>query len=259
MLQALVALVALVALWVALSSVTNPKFASVVPYPSLSTHDLSGLTYISGSFSAIVSVAVPPVGPNLTDSLENCPWAPGATELQLAGAPVISTLFLRKVAVPPDSDRQIQNDCKQQTFELIQDIEAATVVQLKTLMKEDFQNSFRKWTQWWDNPLHYWKKLAKPHSADENTEALPVHTYHKECWKLRALSPRSISTWIKASEMRRTELEVQGLDNVSCTLVALSSYPESNLYPSPLPMDLGIPMDVAQGGLGGIRCAWRTL
>jgi len=36
---------------------------------------------------------------------------------------------------------------KGKCFELIQDIEAATTVQLKTLTKEDFQNCFRKWQE----------------------------------------------------------------------------------------------------------------
>jgi len=35
-------------------------------------------------------------------------------------------------------------------FDLIQDIEAAMRAQLKTLMKEDFQNCFRKWQERWD-------------------------------------------------------------------------------------------------------------
>jgi len=35
-------------------------------------------------------------------------------------------------------------------FESIQDVEAATTVQLKTLMKEDFQNCFRNWQERWD-------------------------------------------------------------------------------------------------------------
>jgi len=35
-------------------------------------------------------------------------------------------------------------------FELIQDIKAATTVQLKTLIKEDFQNCLRKWQKRWD-------------------------------------------------------------------------------------------------------------
>jgi len=39
---------------------------------------------------------------------------------------------------------------KGKRFELIQDIEAATTVQLKTLMKKHFQNGFRKWQERWD-------------------------------------------------------------------------------------------------------------
>jgi hypothetical protein len=35
-------------------------------------------------------------------------------------------------------------------FESIQDIEAATTAQLKTLTKEDFQNCFKKWQDRWD-------------------------------------------------------------------------------------------------------------
>jgi len=34
---------------------------------------------------------------------------------------------------------------KGKRFESIQDIEAATTAQLKTLTKQDFQNCFRKW------------------------------------------------------------------------------------------------------------------
>jgi len=39
---------------------------------------------------------------------------------------------------------------KGKRFESIQDIEAATKAQLKTLTKEDFQNCFRKWQERWD-------------------------------------------------------------------------------------------------------------
>jgi hypothetical protein len=39
---------------------------------------------------------------------------------------------------------------KGKRFESIQDIEAGTTVQLKTHMKEDFQNCFRKWQERWD-------------------------------------------------------------------------------------------------------------
>ena len=39
---------------------------------------------------------------------------------------------------------------KGKRFESIQDIEAATTAQLKTLTKEDFQNCFRKWQGRWD-------------------------------------------------------------------------------------------------------------
>jgi len=39
---------------------------------------------------------------------------------------------------------------KGKRFESIQDIEAATTAQLKTLTKEDFQNCFRKWQERWD-------------------------------------------------------------------------------------------------------------
>ena len=39
---------------------------------------------------------------------------------------------------------------KGKRFESIQDIEAVTTAQLKTLMKEDFQNCFRKWQERWD-------------------------------------------------------------------------------------------------------------
>jgi len=39
---------------------------------------------------------------------------------------------------------------KGKRFELIQDIEVATTAQLKTLMKEDFQNCFGKRQERWD-------------------------------------------------------------------------------------------------------------
>jgi len=39
---------------------------------------------------------------------------------------------------------------KGKRFESIQDVEAATTAQLKTLMKENFQNCFRKWQKLWD-------------------------------------------------------------------------------------------------------------
>jgi len=39
---------------------------------------------------------------------------------------------------------------KGKCFESIQDIEAATTAQLKTLTKENFQNCFRKWQERWD-------------------------------------------------------------------------------------------------------------
>jgi len=39
---------------------------------------------------------------------------------------------------------------KGKRFESIQDIEAVTTAQLKTLTKEDFQNCFRKWQERWD-------------------------------------------------------------------------------------------------------------
>jgi len=61
-----------------------------------------------------------------------------------------STLFtgsdtVRLLALP-----QSQNDHESKRFESIQDIEAATRAQLKTLTKEDFQNCFRKWQERWD-------------------------------------------------------------------------------------------------------------
>jgi hypothetical protein len=39
---------------------------------------------------------------------------------------------------------------KGKRFESIQDIEAATTAQIKTLTKENFQNCFRKWQERWD-------------------------------------------------------------------------------------------------------------
>ena len=45
---------------------------------------------------------------------------------------------------------RIKMTVKGKRFESIQDIEAATTAQLKTLTKEDFQNCFRKWQERWD-------------------------------------------------------------------------------------------------------------
>jgi len=39
---------------------------------------------------------------------------------------------------------------KGERFESIQDIEAATTAQLKTITKEDSKNCFRKWQEGWD-------------------------------------------------------------------------------------------------------------
>jgi len=39
---------------------------------------------------------------------------------------------------------------KGKRFESIQDIEAATTAQLKTITKEDFQNCYRRWQELWD-------------------------------------------------------------------------------------------------------------
>ena len=39
---------------------------------------------------------------------------------------------------------------KGKRFKSIQDIEAATTAQLKTLRKENFQNFFKKWQERWD-------------------------------------------------------------------------------------------------------------
>ena len=45
---------------------------------------------------------------------------------------------------------KVKKTMKGKCFELIQDTEAATTAQLKTLMKEDFQNCFRNWQERWD-------------------------------------------------------------------------------------------------------------
>ena len=45
---------------------------------------------------------------------------------------------------------KVKMTVKGKRFESIQDIEAATTAQLKTLMKEDFQNCIRKWQEQWD-------------------------------------------------------------------------------------------------------------
>ena len=45
---------------------------------------------------------------------------------------------------------KVKMTMKVKCFASIQDIEAATIAQLKTLMKEDFKNCFRKWQEQWD-------------------------------------------------------------------------------------------------------------
>ena len=52
---------------------------------------------------------------------------------------------MRLLALP-----QSKMTMKGKRFESIQDIEAATTAQQKTLTKEDFQNCFRKWQGRWD-------------------------------------------------------------------------------------------------------------
>jgi len=46
---------------------------------------------------------------------------------------------------------KVKMTVKGKIFESIQDVEAVTTVQLKTPMKEDFQNCFRKWQERWVN------------------------------------------------------------------------------------------------------------
>ena len=64
-----------------------------------------------------------------------CPHPPYSPNL----APCHFWLFLK-----------VKITTKGKRFESIQDIEAATTAQLKTLTKEDFQNCFRKWQERWD-------------------------------------------------------------------------------------------------------------
>ena len=45
---------------------------------------------------------------------------------------------------------KVKMTMKGKCFESIQDNEAATTAQLKTLTKKDFQNCFRKWQERWD-------------------------------------------------------------------------------------------------------------
>jgi len=45
---------------------------------------------------------------------------------------------------------EVKMTMKGKCFETIQDIEAATTAQLKTLTNEGFQNCFRKWQERWD-------------------------------------------------------------------------------------------------------------
>jgi len=46
---------------------------------------------------------------------------------------------------------KVKMTMKGKHFQSIQDIEAATTAQLKTLTKDDFQNWFIKWEERWDN------------------------------------------------------------------------------------------------------------
>ena len=45
---------------------------------------------------------------------------------------------------------KVKMTMKGKRFESIQDIEAATTAQLKTLTKENFHDCFRKWQERWD-------------------------------------------------------------------------------------------------------------
>jgi len=45
---------------------------------------------------------------------------------------------------------KVKMTMKGKRIEWIQDVEAATTAQLKTLTKEDFQNCFREWKERWD-------------------------------------------------------------------------------------------------------------
>jgi len=63
-----------------------------------------------------------------------CPHPPYSPDL----APCNFCLFPR-----------VKKTMKGKRFESVQDIEAATTAQLKILMKEDFQNCFRKWQEQW--------------------------------------------------------------------------------------------------------------
>jgi len=71
----------------------------------------------------------------LLERLRMCPHPPYSPDL----APCDFWLFLK-----------VKMTMKGKHFESIQDIEAATTAQLKTLTKEDFQNCFRKWQERWD-------------------------------------------------------------------------------------------------------------
>ena len=64
-----------------------------------------------------------------------CPHPPYSPDL----APCDFWLFLK-----------VKMTMKGKSFDSIQDIEAATTAQLKTLTKEDFQNCCSKWQERWD-------------------------------------------------------------------------------------------------------------
>jgi len=69
------------------------------------------------------------------ENITMCPHPPYSPDL----APCYFWLFPK-----------VKMTMKGKHLELIQDIEAATTAQLKTLTKEDFQNCFRKWQERWD-------------------------------------------------------------------------------------------------------------
>jgi hypothetical protein len=87
-------------------------------------------------------------------------WANGFI-LHHDNAPCHTSLLVRKflsnknitVCPHPPCDfwlfPKVKMTMKGKRFESIQDIEAATTAQLKTLTKEDFQNCFRKWQERW--------------------------------------------------------------------------------------------------------------
>lgn len=56
-----------------------------------------------------------------------------------------------------------QNDCESRCFELIQDVEVDTVMEVCTLMAEDFQTGFRNCQEQWISVFKGRRELKEMH------------------------------------------------------------------------------------------------